>query len=311
MTRIIHDCDPGIDDALAILLGLKNKKAKLEMITTVGGNVTVDIAYENALRIVEMSTIEHIPVFKGLERPIVHKFSLERKTIPHEKLGASTLDTSTNSSKNSHNAVEAIISKIMDNPSEITLLATGPLTNIAEAIRSEPRLASNVKEVIIMGGAIRVSGNITPVAEFNMYVDPEAAKIVFKSGVPITLVSLDVTLKPLLKPVHVQKIKESHTLIGDYVEKIVKPLFDHDMIVDKLDGCAIHDVLAMAVAIDKSLVKTERLFVDVETKGELTRGQTVADLRLKTKNESRESHIQVCYDVDVNRFFNIFLEIFQ
>lgn len=145
--------------------------------------------------------------------------------------------------------------------------------------------------------------------EFNMYIDPEAAKSVLKSGLQVLLVPLDVTTKALLMPIHLEKVKASNTPIGDYVEKIIRPYLDAYMEVCGYDGCSIHD--PVAVAIDTSLAKFERLFVDVEAKGELTLGQTIADLRIKTKNKRHNSRVQVCYDMNLSRFMEMFLGMFK
>lgn len=309
MLRAILDCDPGIDDALAILLGLRNDKLNLEMISTVAGNAPVEITFRNARKIVEMASSNPVPVYRGQERPIVRKLLEEGKIDRLESLSSSVQNGDV-SEKNAKNAVEAIVSKIKSNPREITLIATAPLTNVAEAIKREPDLPNLIKEAVIMGGAIQCSGNITPAAEFNMYVDPEAAKLVLNSDMPITLVPLDVTRKALLTPNHLRRIKKTNTLIGDYTEKVVKPFLTSFIDSTNFDGWPMHDPLAVSIAMQRNIAQTESVTVDVETKEELTRGETVADLRPKIEERENVSKVDVCLNVNVDRFFKIFLDIY-
>ena len=205
------------------------------------------------------------------------------------------------------NTLNFIINKIMEDPGEITLVAVGPLTNIAVAITLEPRIIEEVKEVIIMGGAVTVAGNITSEAEFNIYTDPEAAKIVFNSGMPITLVGLDVTMKTLLKEEHLNQILEVNTPITRFLEKIVKHYMRFYKEIVNVDGCGLHDPLAVGVAIDRTLVMSRPIFVDVETKGEITYGETIGDLRPGSEGTRRPPNMNVCVDVDSDRFLDMFV----
>ena len=189
----------------------------------------------------------------------------------------------------------------------ITLVTVGPLTNIAVAIILEPRITKNVKETIIMGGAVTVAGNITSDAEFNIYSDPEAAKIVFTSGIPTTLVGLDVTMKTLLKKEHLKQILKVDTPVTRFLEKIVKHYMRFYKNIVNVDGCGLHDPLAVGVTIDKTLVRKKPIFVDVETKGEITYGETVGDLRPGSEGGRRQPNMNVCVDVDSDRFLEMFV----
>jgi len=193
-TQIIFDGDPGIDDALALLYVLKSDNAVLRGITTVGGNISLDKTTQNALRILEITNNTHIPVARGIEKPLLRENKSEGEVHGRDGLGNSNLPIPKIKPIDDH-AVDFIINTIMENPKQITLVPVGPLTNIAVAVIKEPRLKDYVKEVVIMGGAVLTYGNITPESEFNIFTDPEAAKIVFESGLPITLVGLGLLKK--------------------------------------------------------------------------------------------------------------------
>jgi inosine-uridine nucleoside N-ribohydrolase len=188
MQRILLDTDPGIDDALALLLALASPEIQLEAITTVSGNVHVDLTTRNALALLELAGRMDIPVARGCEGPLLVKNVDAADVHGSNGLGGIELPHPKSQPVVQH-AVELIIEKVMDAPGEITLVAIGPLTNIALAFRREPRIAQSVREVVIMGGALRVPGNVTPGAEFNIFCDPHAAHIVFHAGWPIRLYS--------------------------------------------------------------------------------------------------------------------------
>jgi len=306
-TQIIFDGDPGIDDALALLYVLKSDNAVLRGITTVGGNISLDKTTQNALRILEITNNTHIPVARGIEKPLLRENKSEGEVHGRDGLGNSNLPIPKIKPIDDH-AVDFIINTIMENPKQITLVPVGPLTNIAVAVIKEPRLKDYVKEVVIMGGAVLTYGNITPESEFNIFTDPEAAKIVFESGLPITLVGLDVTMQTCLTPYHLDEIMEVSTPVTEFVKKIITHYMKFYKEVVGIDGCGMHDPLAVAVAMDKSLVKTRRLFVAVETKGEYTSGETVADLRGSKEGAVNPPNMDVCVEVDSDRFMQSFIE---
>jgi purine nucleosidase len=306
-TRILFDGDPGIDDALAILYAIKSKDIELVGITTVGGNITIENTTRNALRILEITENTQIPVARGIGKPLLRVNESVGEVHGRDGLGNSSLPEPEIKETSEH-AVDFIINTIMKNPKQITLVPVGPLTNIAVAAIKEPRLKDYVKDVVIMGGAVTTFGNITPESEFNIYTDPEAAKIVFESGMPITLVGLDVTMKTLLTTVHLEEILKAGTPVTEFVGKIVSHYmrFYHDVV--GVDGCGMHDPLAVAVAADRSLVKTKRYFVTVETKGEYTTGETVADLRASREGVVKPPNMDVCIEVDSKRFLRRFID---
>jgi purine nucleosidase len=305
--QLIFDGDPGIDDALALLYALKSYDVVLRGITTVGGNIGLDKTTRNALRILEITDNPHIPVARGIEKPLLREHKSEGEVHGKDGLGNSELPHPKIREIKEH-AVDFIINTIMENPKQITLVPVGPLTNIAVAVIKEPKIKDYVKKVVIMGGAVTTFGNITPESEFNIFTDPEAAKIVFESGLPITLVGLDVTMKTLLTPDHLKEITEVSTPITEFVGKIITHYMKFYREVVGVNGCGMHDPLAVAVAIDDSLVKTRKLFVTVETKGEFTTGETVADLRGSKEGVVRPPNMEVCIDVDSERFLRTFIE---
>lgn len=306
LKKIIYDGDPGIDDALAILLALKSGEVKLEAITTVAGNATLDKTTDNVLKILELVKCEHIPVARGIAKPLLQEL---RTSEAHGEDGlGNTYLPSPKIEPQPINAVNKIITEIMNNPNEITVVTGGPLTNLAVATILEPLIKDNVKEVIVMGGAISVPGNVTPHVEFNIYSDPEAAKIVFQSELPITLVPLDVTMKTLLTPEHLAEIEETHTPVAEFAGKAITYYMNSASEAINRSGCPLHDPLAIGVAIDRSIIETKEFYVDVETKCEKTRGKTIADIQTTHMISKRKPNMDVCLEVDCKRFLEIFVE---
>ncbi|MCW4027358.1 MAG: nucleoside hydrolase [Candidatus Bathyarchaeota archaeon] len=301
MKRIIYDGDPGIDDALAILLALRSPEVKLEAITTVGGNVSLELATQNALRILEFIGNDVVRVAKGYERP-----GLGTATDFHgeDGLGNTGLPPPTRTAEKK-NAVDLMASEIRRERHEISLVTAGPLTNLAKAVEKDPCIKDYVREVIVMGGAIEVPGNVTPAAEFNIYADPEAAQTVFASGLPITLVPLDVTTQVILTPEHLAKMEEADTELTDFMGRMVRYYMKASRMFEGLDGCYLHDPLAVGFAIDNSIAHTEMIHVKVETReGSMTRGMTMADLRAKPASRP---NIRYCSKVRSEDFLNLFI----
>jgi inosine-uridine nucleoside N-ribohydrolase len=326
MKRVIIDTDPGIgvpgadiDDGLAIILALKSPELSVEVLTIVNGNVGMEEGTANALRILELMGASHIPVAKGMAKPLLREMAPVREAFNQvlskgKRLSevGSEQETPTLSSLPEH-AVDLLVSRVMSAPGEITVIAIGPLTNVAMAMLKEPRFAENLKELIVMGGAATVlAQNMTTVAEFNMYTDPEAAKIVLHSGAPITMVGLDVTMQVFLTREHLAKIAQYKTPLTEYIVSRAEPWIDFLGVAfpkwpEYQNGCALHDPLAIGVVLDPSLVRTERAYVDVETGSDLTRGQTVADRGLAIMPPSQEPNVNICVEVDTERFMELFI----
>lgn len=297
--------DTGVDDAMAILLAVKSPELKVEAITTVSGNVHVDKTSENSLKVLEIAGMGDIPVAKGMERPLVRRLETGEAYHGKDGLGDTDLPPPRLGLHPKH-AVELLIEKVMSYPGEITLIPTGPLTNVAKAFLREPRMIERIKGIILMGGAFAVTsyghGNVGPVSEFNVWCDPEAARIVFRSGLPITAVGLDVTADPsaCLSEKYLRRFRSIDTPIAKLIVKL------SEFRLGLARSIRLHDPLAVAVAIDGSLVKTKKYWVDVETKGEITRGETVADRRPRWRWRDKVPNVDVCYGVDGERFLDLF-----
>lgn len=302
--RIIIDSDPGIDDALAILLALAAPEVKLEGVTIVHGNCSLKQGTENALSVLELAQATHIPVAAGHELPLVQPSLLAPDTHGNTGMGYAQFPPRVTKPIQQH-AVDFIIEKIMQSPGEITLVPVGPLTNIAAAVRYEPRIVDAVKDVIIMGGAIRVGGNTTPLAEFNTYVDPHATHIVFHSGMPITLVPLDVTYQCILTRNDVQQLLKTDSPITRLVADSTRFYMEFHDEYQQMDGCVINDPLALALVFAPELVDTEEHYVDVDIAGGVSMGKTFADFyRMGTS----PPNMKVALGVRSRDFLELFLE---
>lgn len=292
MKKIIIDTDIGlgtrnavIDDGLALSYAIsKSKEIQIECITTVFGNVVGGEAYRNAVNLLEILGKTNIHVEKGATKPL--------KGYDHGEPSADA-------------AAKLIASSAKNLPREIILVCIGPLTNLAAALIMEPDLPKNIKEVYIMGGAVTVPGNVTPTAEFNVYSDPIAAKIVFNSGMPIILVPLDVTTKTLITQKHLEILRSKGGKILNYICDWVEPWLKFQEQTLKLGGGNLHDPLTVAIAIDNSLAQMRQMSVDVETKGEITKGMSVGERRFFIS--PRVKNMNVCLDINEPRFMEEFI----
>jgi purine nucleosidase len=306
MTSIILDCDPGHDDAMAILLALGNPNIELLGVTTVGGNQSLEKVTYNARATLEMARATHIPVHAGCDRPMVRPLEVAASVHGESGLDGVTLPEPTRPLDEGH-AVNWIIDTIMSSePGTITLVPTGPLTNIAMAVRLEPRIVRRVKEVVLMGGGYHV-GNWSAVAEFNIKVDPESAHVVFNEDWPITMVGLDLTHQALCTPEVQAKINAIGTPLSAFASGLMdffrKAYKDNQDFIDP----PVHDPCTIAYLIDHSVVATRRCPVDVEIKGELTVGMTVADLR-GPEPSAEECHTQVATKLDFDKFWDLIID---
>jgi purine nucleosidase/pyrimidine-specific ribonucleoside hydrolase len=317
--RVIIDTDPGVDDALALILALRSPEIRVEAITTVSGNVPVDQATKNAIRVLDLLRPEPRPIVgKGASRPL-KKSPITAQSV-HGADGLGELGRFTNPDgsplypevelpEDLPNAFEVILDLVGRQPGEMTLIALGPLTNVALALQAEPARMRRLRELVIMGGAIRVPGNVTPAAEFNIHADPHAAANVLASGLSITLVPLDVTRQVRLPRQEVRGLAER---VDDPVVRFVHHATTKAMVFyeqrEGVASMALHDPLAVGVAVDPSLVRAVPLMVDVETEGRLTDGMTVGDLRPISEELKRPPNLQVALEVDAARFLSMFKE---
>jgi inosine-uridine nucleoside N-ribohydrolase len=271
--RVIIDTDPGVDDALALLLAMRSPELKIEAITPVAGNVPLELTLPNALRMVEIAGRADIPVAVGAKAPLMRRLVTAAYAHGENGLGGAVFPEPKIHPVNQP-AAELIRQIVRKFPGEVTLLTIGPLTNIATALNLDPELAGMVRAIVMMGGSLS-GGNITPAAEFNIYVDPEAARIVFQSGIPITMVGLDVTRKTSLTEEHQRQLQAGQNPVSQAAATIARNALQHNRERGFVVGPNMHDSLAVAGFIDPSLLKLKEYYIDIETTGELTAGETL------------------------------------
>jgi purine nucleosidase len=302
--RILFDTDPGIDDACAILLALASPEISVEGLSIVHGNCSLEQGTTNALSVLELANATHIPVAKGCELPLVQPSLLAPETHGDSGLGYAKLSKPRARPVGQH-AIDFLIEKILSSPGEITLVAIGPLTNIALAIRQEPRIVEAVKELIIMGGAMRHEGNTTALAEFNTYADPHAAHMVYHSSMPMTLVPLDVTYQCILTPGDVRRLQKIDSPITAFIAEATRFYMEFHDEFQKIEGCVINDPLALALTFAPELCTYQELPVDVDISGGIAMGKTVADFYNYSK---KPANVKVALGVRARDFINLFIE---
>jgi purine nucleosidase len=305
---MIIDVDPGIDDAMAIFYAVRQPGITLEALTTTFGNTDTAIATGNTLRVLELLGRPDIPVAKGVGRSLIHPY-VRRADHVHgsNAIGDIKLPEPKIRPTDEH-ASDLIIRMAKENPGEITLCPVGPVTNLALALVKAPETARLLRKIVVMGSTIfhpGIHGPAAPMVDANFANDPEAAHIVLQSGADITLVGMDVTMTTLFSAEMIDDIARE----GDQAAKMLMRMTKfyvkaYTSMYPGIAGCGLHDPLAVAVAEDPSLARTERMFVDVELHGELTRGQTIADRRLTAV---ARHNADVCMDIDRPRFLANFL----
>lgn len=306
MTRkIIIDTDPGQDDAVAILLALGSPELELLGITCVAGNVPLPLTSKNARVVCELAGRPDVPVFAGCDRP------LERKLVTaeyvHGKTGLDGIDlpAPTMALQDRH-AVDFLIETLRREPAgAVTLCPLGPLTNVATALRRAPDIAPKIAEIVLMGGAYFEVGNTTPAAEFNIHVDPQAAEIVFKSGVPLVVMPLDVTHKALTTRARVEAFRNLGTTVGHAVASWTDFFERFDMAKYGSEGAPLHDPCVIAYLLKPGLFSGRHINVEIETGSELTMGMTVADWWRVT---DRAPNALFMGDLDADGFYTLLTE---
>jgi inosine-uridine nucleoside N-ribohydrolase len=316
--RLLIDTDPGIDDALALLLAFASPEATVEAITTVAGHVGVDQATRNLFRILEMIRPTPQPIIgRGAATPLGRP--LVTSNDVHGDDGLGNLDRVVDADGRRRYAPLPSIIKMREAADviletadrlreELILVAIGPLTNLATALRKEPHGLSRVGRIVVMGGAIVTPGNITPAAEFNFYVDPEAAAAVFEAGLPVELVPLDATRQAVLRQSEfARRLDGSASAVARFVADFTRHGFAFG--AERGDaGITLHDPLALALALDPSLAKLEPFHVEVECEGRVTRGMSVADRRPMVSDRKRPPNCRVALSVDAPRFLRLFID---
>jgi inosine-uridine nucleoside N-ribohydrolase len=311
--KVLIDSDPGTDDALAILLAVYSSEVDVKGISIVAGNVTADMGFDDALRVLSLVNRCDIPVAKGAEHPLLQR--LVTGTYWNGANGLGGAGTPASKCQGDHRfGPDLIIDLVHKYPNELTIIPIGPLTNVALAVRKDPSIVPLVKGVVLMGGSIS-GGNVNGAAEYNIYQDPEAASIVFNAGWPITMVGLDVTEKAAILPADAKKLDEKAGPVSGFAAAVARYQIS---IGEAAGGGAVHDALAVGAVVDPTLFQTKFLRVDVETGGEFARGETVAN-RFGTveKNIPAGDHwdtvgltkiqpnVHVGVDVDGRRFIDM------
>ncbi|MCI1954260.1 ribonucleoside hydrolase RihC [Ligilactobacillus acidipiscis] len=296
--NIIMDTDPGIDDAAALTMAINDPQINLKLVTAVAGNVTVDKTTANALKIVHFfGKDQEIPVAAGAKQPLIKPF--EDAARIHGESGMPGYDFGTDYGKPiQKSAVEALRDEIMASDEPITLVPTGSYTNIALLFTEYPEVKDRIKEIIAMGGTL-AKGNMTSAAEFNVFTDPHAAKIMYDSGIPIVMVGLDVTLKALLTPATMDKLGTMGRT-GKMLQALVTHYNDGDE-----NGHPMHDVNTIFYLLHPEAMTTEEMWVDVQTEGPAM-GETVGDIR--GAYHDGKTNAKVCVDIDAAAFNKWFLE---
>jgi inosine-uridine nucleoside N-ribohydrolase len=302
--RVVVDCDPGHDDAIAILLAAASPAVELQAITTVAGNQTVDKTTLNARRVCSVAGIAGVPIAAGCDRPLSRE-----QIVAGEIHGASGLDgvdwDEPTVEVDPRDGVDLLISLARSDDSRpLTIVAVGPLTNVATALQRAPDIAGRIDRISIMGGAIGL-GNWTPSAEFNNYADPEAAEVVVTSGVPVTLVPLEVTHLALATEPVLERIAALGTPVARMSEALLRFFTDTYREVFGFPAPAVHDPCAVAAIIDPTIVPTRRMNVAIDTASALSAGRTVVDVYGTT---GREPNVDVAVGLEVGRFWDLVLE---
>lgn len=307
MKRIILDTDPGVDDALAFLLAFSSPEIKVESVTTVDGNVDVEKGARNARQLLEFLGRSDVPVAQGAAHPMLRQ--MEHAESFHGKTGLmDAVLPATKMKIDNRSAAQLIIDKANELSKDLTIVAIGPLTNVAAAILADPTIPGKVDGLVIMGGAFGLTsygiGNANAVAEFNIWHDPEAAKLVFDSGIPTTCIGLDTTTHP--------DYRMSKAMYGEMIAKKTKRSILIEglcgTLVERFNGFSLHDPMAMAYVVDPTMFKTERYRVEVETMGMKTMGMTVVDRRQFYHEENQKAKHEIIVEVDAPRFHKMIID---
>ena len=299
-TPIVIDCDPGHDDAIAILLALASPEVEVLGITTVAGNQTLDKTTRNALKVLELAGRADIPVAAGADAPLRRKLRVAANVHGESGLDGPSLPEPTTQVVAAHAA--DVLAELIE--PGVVLVPTGPLTNVALMLERHPDVRNRLERIVWMGGAI-AEGNVTPAAEFNAFVDPEAAAAVFESGIPVTMIGLDITHMALFTRAHADRLRDTGAAgravaeLSDFFQRFHESRY-------AFDGSPIHDALAVAHVIDPSLVTTVNCNIAIETASQYCDGRTVVDRWLVLEDAPRNAYAGI--DVDADRFLELLVE---
>jgi pyrimidine-specific ribonucleoside hydrolase len=301
-TPILLDCDPGHDDAIALLLALASPELELLGVTTVAGNQTLEKTTANALRVLEFVGRGDVPVAAGADRPLARELFIGAYVHGESGLDGPALPPPRGAPVEQH-AVDFLAERILGAGSAVTLVPVGPLTNVALLLARYPEAAGNIERIVLMGGAV-AEGNVTPAAEFNIYVDPEAAWRVFRSGLPVTMIGLDVTHRALMTHDHAERLRASGSA-GRLVAELYDFFVGYHLRTYGVEGAPIHDAVAVAQVLRPGIVETVPRYVDVDCESQLCRGRTVVDLWHRT---GEEPNADVGVGIDAEGFLELLCE---
>jgi inosine-uridine nucleoside N-ribohydrolase len=297
MKKVLIDCDPGHDDMVALMLACASDKLEVLGVTTVAGNQEGEKTFNNTLKILTLIDRKDVPVARGFDKPILRELVTAPEIHGVSGLDGADLPIPEVRPSNLH-AVDFIINTLLESDEKLYLIPTGPLTNIGVALLREPRIKEKIERIVLMGGAV-FDSNITPAAEFNIYVDPEAAKIVFESGLPLTMVGLNVTNKALFSFEDIERLEKLNGRVSKVVASLLRFFARANYEIFGFKGAPLHDALAVSYLIDETVLSTKFLHVDIETRGDFTRGQTVVDVYGVTK---KVLNAEVALGLDVDKF---------
>jgi inosine-uridine nucleoside N-ribohydrolase len=297
---VLLDCDPGHDDAIALLLALASPELELLGVTTTYGNQTLEKTTANVLRVLDLVDRHDVLVAAGADRPLVRELAVAAHVHGESGLDGPALPPPSRG-PSAQNALDLMIERLVSSPRPVTVVPTGPLTNVARLL--EETGGENVERIVLMGGTI-AEGNMTPAAEFNVWADPEAAQLVFHSGVDVTMVGLDVTHRALVTPSVEERLRRTGS-IGVFVAELVDFFAVYHRETYGWDGAPIHDAVAVAHVVRPDLVQTLHRNVEVELESELCRGRTVVDLWNRTE---RPPNAHVAVSLDAEAFFDLLVE---
>jgi purine nucleosidase len=313
--KVIIDTDPGVDDAFALFLAMRSPELQVEAITAVAGNVPLSLTLPNALRLVEIAGRSDIPVAAGASSPLIRK--LVDASYAHGNNGLAGVNFPAAKLEPVKDPAADLICRIVRaNAGAISIIGIGPLTNVALALREDPEIASMIQSIVLMGGSLS-GGNVTPAAEFNFYVDPEAASIVFGSGIPIRMVGLDVTRKVELTPRHIEKIQAGSGPVSAAAARIGESALRMQRGANSAGHMHLHDPLAVSCLINPNILTFEDYHVAIETSGTITAGESVGwkhaplsfSAPLQTANAAPAApfvvNASVATDVDPEKFFDL------
>lgn len=302
--KIILDCDPGHDDAIALLLAAHHPALELLAVTTVAGNQALEKTTQNALKVCTLANIRNVPIAKGMDRPLVrparhaadiHGVSgMDGPAVPEPDIALAP-----------QHAVDLLIELLQRSDGDIILVPTGPLTNIATAIRREPAIVPKIQAISLMGGAIGL-GNVTPSAEFNLWFDPEAAAIVFACGRPITMTPLEVTHQALATEEIVGRLRAIKRPVSTFAADLLVFFAESYKNVFGFAAPPVHDPCAVAAVIDPTILHAANMYVEIETVSPLSAGRTICDVYGK---QEQPANVRVGYGLDVTRFWDMLLTV--